>query len=376
MSDPPSVPALFESKNSSRASRRRFGRESLLAVFTNGTSRSVDRIFADGKAQESSLSRRPHRNGVHGTGRMGCDMECSRYGPVCVWPDGSAVQCHGIGRRADHCQHAGPVPEETSRRFPQFLPDGVHYVYLVRSNRADQRGIYLGAIGSPERTRLINADSNLAFVEPGYLFFVLDGALMVQSFDVDRLVVTGEAIAVAEGVLPGPTVRRAPFSVAADVLTYRAGGMQKTQLAWIDRYGRSVGTIGAPAPYLTPALSPDGRRLAIDVLDLSGGSVDTWVFDLARDVPSRFTFGPSPNGYPVWPHDGARIVFASNRGGAWNLYEKSTEEQAPQHATADRALLESPTDKYPQDWSSEGIVYADRVGARMGRSCSISTPSV
>ena len=118
---------------------------------------------------------------------------------------------------------------ETSHRFPQFLPDGRHYIYLVRSGGAEHRGIFLGSIGSNARTRLTDADSNAALVQPGYLLFVRGSALMAQRFDLRRLVLTGEPVPVAERVLPAPTVRFAPFSVSSSgVLTYRSGGTLKT----------------------------------------------------------------------------------------------------------------------------------------------------
>ena len=112
---------------------------------------------------------------------------------------------------------------------------------------------------------------------------------------------------------------------------------------------------------MTPTLSPDGRRLAVDILDLPSGAIDTWIFDLARNVSSRFTLGPALDGNPVWAPDGRRIVFASNRGGPWNLHEQSLDERP----LAEHLLRKSGTDEYPQTWSVDGqsLVYVDRSDA-------------
>ena len=69
---------------------------------------------------------------------------------------------------------------------------------------------------------------------------------------------------------------------------------------------------------------------------------------------SRFTFDPSNNPYPIWSPDGSRIVFASNRDGPFNLYQK-----ASSGAGNDEALLKSDVPKTPLDWSRDGrfIVY-------------------
>ena len=188
---------------------------------------------------------------------------------------------------------------------------------------------------------------------------------MAQRLDLRRLELTGEAVPVAEGVLPAPSLRLAPFSVSPGVLTYRTGGMHKTRLVSVDREGRTLGSVGAPARYLTLALSPDGMQLAVDILDLQNEGVDTWIFDLARNVSSRLASAPSLDGYPLWAMDGKRIVFASNREGIWNLYERNLQDNRPDGTAAGRVLLDSGTNKYPQDWSPDGqtLVYVDRSDA-------------
>lgn len=258
--------------------------------------------------------------------------------------------------------------EETSHRFPQFLPDGTHYVFLVRSNQPEHRGIFLGSLASADRRRLTSTDSNVVLAEPGYLLHVRGSVLLAQAFNVNRKELTGDEIPLAEGLVAAPTVRSAPFAAAGHVLAYRPGGMLKTQLLWVDRSGRPLGNVGAPARYLTAALAPDGKRLAVDLLDFASGAIDTWITDLSRGVPYRFTAGESLNGYPLWTPDGRRIIFASNRKGKSGLYEKDVNEGTPDgggnHGT-ERMVQESDTDRYPQAISADGqsILYVEHSDA-------------
>ena len=84
---------------------------------------------------------------------------------------------------------------------------------------------------------------------------------------------------------------RSAFSVSGPgVLAHRAGAGAKRQLVWVDRTGKTLGTIGPPDENAaqTPELAPDGQRVAIN--RTVQGNVDVWLIDMSRGVPSRFTF--------------------------------------------------------------------------------------
>ena len=240
--------------------------------------------------------------------------------------------------------------QESSHRFPQFLPDGRHFLYFARSIQRENNGIYASSLDQPPARRIISTDTNAAYAPPGYLFFTRETALMAQAFDVASLTVTGALFPVAEQVGRTRINNEAYFSISeTGVLAYQSSDAAKTQLVWFDRSGKQLGATGPPGEYLFHALSPDEKRVAIDRIDAQTGTFDIWLLDLARGIPSRFTFDPAIDVYPVWSPDGSRIVFGSNRDGAWSLYQKSSSGAGSEEA------ISKPSDrKYPTDWSLDG----------------------
>jgi eukaryotic-like serine/threonine-protein kinase len=240
-----------------------------------------------------------------------------------------------------------PSRHENAHLFPQFLPDGRHFLFLARSFQTQNSGIYLGSLDSKQTQHLLSVESNLAYVPPGYLLYVRDGTLMAQPFDARDLQLTGEAFAVAQQVVRH--LDYSSFSVSDNgVLVYRSG-MDKTQLAWLDREGKQVGLIDPPDYYCNPWLSPDEKRVAVQRIDPRTRVGDIWLLDLLRGTSSRFTFDPAYDTDPVWSPDGSRIVFASGQLPSRNLYQKSASGSG-----GEKVLLPSKEDKIPTDWSSDG----------------------
>jgi Tol biopolymer transport system component len=123
----------------------------------------------------------------------------------------------------------------------------------------------------------------------------------------------------------------------------------ENQLTWFDRGGKRLATVGEPGSEFNPQLSPDEKQVVVDRAVPQTGSSDLLLIELARGIPSRFTFDQQMYRYPVWSPDGARIVFASNREGAYNLYAKLSTG-----AGKEELLLKSDRSKFPTDWSSDG----------------------
>jgi serine/threonine-protein kinase len=110
-----------------------------------------------------------------------------------------------------------------------------------------------------------------------------------------------------------------------------------------------AGTVGKPGIFNWPAISPDGKTIAVDRVDLQTGLFDIWLYDLARGGDSRFTFGPATNEWPVWSPDGARIAFNSTRDGSAKLYQRATSGTAQ-----DEALDKPAGNVRAEDWSRDG----------------------
>jgi Tol biopolymer transport system component/tRNA A-37 threonylcarbamoyl transferase component Bud32 len=236
---------------------------------------------------------------------------------------------------------------------PTFLPDGRHFLYF-RSGPPDVEGMYVGSLdvdaGNQSRQRTLATDVPATFAN-GYLFFLRAGTLMAQPFDARRLELQDAPVPVAENV--GITwYFTGMFSVTDDgVLVYRTASAPATfQLTWVDRQGKTLGTLGSPGTDGRVVLSPDrdGRRaVAKDAPYNVPG--DLWMLDLASGRRTRFTFKKDVYSPAVWSPDGARIAYSAGRLGD-TIYEKAASGLGDA-----RVLLREPGLRhYPTSWSRDG----------------------
>ena len=240
----------------------------------------------------------------------------------------------GIRRVSSSGGEPSPVTAVNRARFhmhPVFLPDGRHFLYLVRSTVLEESGVALGSLDSkPEQQnpkRLVVSIFGAGFVpfpdaQTGSILIDRDGTLLAQPFDLRRLEITGEAVPVTEQI--GNYVSFGYLSGSDNgTLAYRTGASGgNTQLGWFNRKGESLSTVGGPHNYLDLALSPDGTRVA--VVRPEGVSTDIWLTAFSPASDTRFTFDPAPDRYPVWSPDGNRIAFSSRRAGVNDLYQHAS----------------------------------------------------
>jgi eukaryotic-like serine/threonine-protein kinase len=233
---------------------------------------------------------------------------------------------------------------------PQFLPDGRHFLYLVRA-AAPRRGIYVSSVDSPEPKWIVAARERALYAAPGYLLFLREGRLFGQPFDAQRLQLSGDAVPLVDSVAFISTEGRASYDVADNgTLVYRVSGvLATTQPLWVDRSGRVIGPVSDPADYQTTRLSPDGSRLAVELHDVRSGTGDLWIIDLATGQKSRFTFDGMHNNEGVWSPDGRQLVFVGRPNGVRNLHLKPVDG-----STGDEPLLAPGHDRMPLDWSPDG----------------------
>lgn len=238
---------------------------------------------------------------------------------------------------------------ENSHRWPSFLPDGRHFLFWARSTRGPQEHqVEIGTLGSLDVKPLMKATLPAVYV-PGYVLYLRDQTLMAQPFSARRLETTGPPVPIAENIAINATSNR-PILSASDngTLIYQTGTEQGGwRLSWVTRDGKPAGSLPDLDRYLDPAISPDGRRLAVALLSARATS-DIWIFDLQRGAKMRLTFGPSIQRYPVWTPDGKTIYYGSNGRGAYHIYAKAADGSG-----SEQVILENDDFDYPRDVSPD-----------------------
>ncbi|HEV7607379.1 MAG TPA: protein kinase [Steroidobacteraceae bacterium] len=171
------------------------------------------------------------------------------------------------------------------------------------------------------------------YTSTGHLLYVSGGTLYAVPFDVSALRTRGAAVPVivSEGLLE--------YDVSAEgTLIYQAALTKGLRaLAWVDRRGRAT-SLGAPGMgYAYPRVSPDGTRVAIDVMD--SADRDIWMWDIGRRTLERFTKDPTGNPIVTWSPDGSHLVFGSERSGVSNAYRQASDGSGePERLLASDAL--------------------------------------
>jgi eukaryotic-like serine/threonine-protein kinase len=325
------------------------GTEGGVSPFWSPDSRSLG-FFADGKLKRIDVAGGPP-----------VTLCNTMPGISGAWsPDGVIVFSEGLGTPLQKVSASGGVPApatvlqegERDHARPIFLPDGRHFVFRANFPTGSRGPAFVGSLDSAEeRTRLMEVDSTNVVYSQRHLLFLRERTLMAQPFDPDRLVLAGEPFPIAEQIQTLGATAYGFFSASPNgVLTYQTGtAVALPQLAWLDRTGKVVETIGKPAPYGDLALGPDERSAIVRIV---AGQVqqDLWLLDLARDgLATRFTFDPAQDYSPVWSSDGERVIFSSLRKAPPALYQK-----ASSGAGNEELLLDSMEEQVANDWSSDG----------------------
>jgi Tol biopolymer transport system component len=312
-------------------------------------------FFADGKLKKVGVS--------EGRVQVLCDAPNGRGGAwnrdgVIVFTPGGLgglFRVTSLGGSPVEMTKPDPTRFESSHRWPVFLPDGKHFLYLAANftGHLENNAIFLGSLDSQERRSLVSTSANAAYAEPGYLVYLRDKTLVAQPFDGRHYVLSGEPHTLSDEVLYLPGVDKAVFSVSSgEVLVTQTGkGTSISQLTWFDRSGKPAGMVGMPGSHSNVRLSPDGRRVAADQTDPDERNIDIWIHEPARGVTTRLTFDPALDQTPVWSPDGKQILFASSRRVGFRLYLKNADGSGPEEEVAD---LGAGLQVHAWDWSRDG----------------------
>jgi eukaryotic-like serine/threonine-protein kinase len=271
-------------------------------------------FFADGKLQKIAVAGGAPQvlaTASHGRGGSWGSRDVIIYTPDTggpVW----RVNAEGSG--------AAPLTDkiylssETSHRWPQFLPDGNHFLFYSGSfgtGDTSKQGTYFSSLAAQEKKLVVLTEANAAYAN-GRLYYRDERASLVGVlFSPGNGKVSGEPLVISDHVSYEPSVAYSTFSAGGDgtVVYLGAGAGVLSALVWYDRSGKELGRIGAPAVMANPSIAPDGNRVVVDIADFKTSNVDVWIEDLSHNAGSRFTFDPTEEATAIWSRDGRTIAY-------------------------------------------------------------------
>ena len=334
------------------------GTEDAYQVFWSADNRNLG-FFAPGKLKRVAVAGGPPLTL--------CDVDQGRGGSwnrndtiIFGKYPGEIYRVSASGGTPQQVTHFDPARHDITHRWPYFLPDGNHFFYMASAfgSASEDNVIYLGSLDGKVNRVLFHGSSTLGYGS-GYLVYLADRTLIARPFDLATLDFTAEPAPVAEGVQFDPIYSNGVFSVSQNgTLLYRTGGFTSARtIGLFDTSGKSVGSLGEPAPFFSPRISPDGKRVAYMLIDATSGKADIWIHDIGSINRTRLTVDPQRSSTPVWSHDGAKIAYFSTRSGKPVIYVKSADGMG-----VEQKLWEPPLAARPNDWTldSKTLIVQER----------------
>jgi Tol biopolymer transport system component len=207
---------------------------------------------------------------------------------------------------------------EVRAAFPSFLPDGKRYLYSVKRRDATT-ALMIGESGKEPRV-IGPIESNAQFVKPGTLVFARGGALVGQPFDPANGQLSGEPVAIANSVRFFLSTGLADFSAAVEGTLVYQSHSSVARVAWVDRAGRELSSLGAKGEYFTVRISPQQRSALVSRTLKATGTYDIWSLDFDRGSETRLTLDDQITEVAgVFTPDEQDMFFGIARGGPPNL---------------------------------------------------------
>ncbi|HVT44704.1 MAG TPA: protein kinase [Thermoanaerobaculia bacterium] len=278
---------------------------------------------------------------------------------VIIYSASSLSPIHKISASGGASEQITQLAEgETTHRWATFLPDGKHFLYFVGSHAAtkdsETNAVYIGSLEGEKPRLLLHARSNVLYAS-GYLLYVRDRILLAHPFDARALKLKGDPIPLAEGVQYDSGFFRGSFSLSENgTLIYRTGSPEaKLRLEMLDRSGKVISQVGEPDHWGGMRFSPDGQSFVAQVRDATSGIEDLWIYDLERNIRTRFSFGGIGAFSPTWSPDGSQIAYASISKKVWDIAVRPSSGGG-----AEEIFYTSEVNKIPTSWSTDGQLLA------------------
>ncbi len=243
-----------------------------------------------------------------------------------------------------------------SHRFPRWLPDGIHFLYLsvlrAPAGSSFDATVRLGSADGSVDRELMPVQTNAVPVD-GHLLYLHDGVLLARPFDAASLSFTGPADPLFDGVMGIGAAHLSAFDAVGGRIVYSNGeaAQANMRIHRIGRDGEDKGTVGDPVLSVTLNSSPDGRSLLLGLADMQRGTFDLWTLDVERNVPSRFTLAPESEMAGAWSPDGTWIAYSGDTGGSFDIYRKRANGSGQPEL-----LLQDRQDLYVSDWTIPGVL--------------------
>ena len=240
---------------------------------------------------------------------------------------------------------------EFTNRFPWFLPDGKHFLYVVgfnNTNREDE--LRVGSIDGSISKVVLKSHSNAIYAN-GYLLFVREQTLLAQKFDTENLELKGNAVPVAEQVRFDGNYFHGSFSASQNGVLIYEGNLAPAlnQMAVFNRSGSQITAIEGTQSVQEGAFSPDNSMIAYSTVSQQKRNENIWVYDISRKLSIRLTFSPKFENDPIWSPDGKKIIYTSDHGGGRGIFIKNADGTGDE-----RKLLSYGSDIFATSWTRDG----------------------
>jgi Tol biopolymer transport system component/predicted Ser/Thr protein kinase len=244
-----------------------------------------------------------------------------------------------------------PARHELGHEFPFFLPDGRHLLFITytRDPSSSERAhtLYAATIDGKSVQR-IGPVSSRVYYYGGHLFFVRDGTLYAQPFDVKALKFAGEPKPVMENLQYFQPTGGTSVAVSDDGMITAAPLARPNRIVITDLAGHELSTVVDDEETAERiSISPDGSQIYFARLNPNSGTPDIWAYGVTRPTKTQLTFDPDEEGVPVLSGDGKRLYYESDRNGVPDIFEKTLDGSAPDRAVVVAEDYQEPTSVSP-----------------------------